>query len=317
MSGGAVFETVAPLSFMGVPLVAHIPAEARAVIAGLPFDAGQHPVRVGSRLGPRGVRAQSALLRAIDPETDLDVTRALGLVDLGDVPIVHGDVEASQQAIHRAGRGLFASQAVPVTVGGDGSVTLPLLHAAAERHPGLAVIHLDAHTDTYPLPGNGGPVCFHRATEAGWLDPSATFHIGLRGPVSMPGLFAHARALGHTLVTMDALLERGIGPCFDDLAARLGQRPVYVCWDMDFFDPSVAPGVFTPSWGGATVREGLAIARRLATLNLVALDINTVSPLHDTADTTAFLCARVIYEFLRTLAARATPPSQPLGSFHE
>lgn len=299
------FDTAAPLTFLGVPHAAHIPADARAVIAGLPFDAGQHPVRVGSRLGPRAVREQSALFRSVDPETDLDVARVLGLVDLGDVRIPHGDVDASQDAIHRFGRALFASGAFPVTVGGDGSVTLPLLHAAAERHPGLAVIHLDAHTDAYPLPGNGGPVCFHRATEAGWLDPQATFHIGVRGPVALQGLYAHARALGHTLVTMDALLDQGIAPFFDDLAKRLHGRPVYICWDMDFFDPSVAPGVFTPSWGGASAREGLQIARRLASLDLVALDINTVSPLHDAAGTTAFLCARVIFEFLRTLAARA------------
>ena len=118
-------------------------------------------------------------------------------------------------------------------------------------------------------------------------------------------MYPHARSLGQQLVTMSELLERGIGPVFDDLAERLAGRPVYVCWDMDFFDPSVAPGAFTPSWGGATVREGLDIARRLGRLDIVAVDINTVSPLHDVGGLTAFLCARVILEFLTGLAAKA------------
>lgn len=295
----------APLTFMGAPFSPHVPAGARAVIAGIPFDGGQHAVRVGSRLGPRSVREQSAQLRSVDPDTDRDVLATLGLVDLGDVRIEHGDIETSQQRVFEFADVVFGSNAVPVTIGGDGSVTLPLLKAAARRHDGLAVVHLDAHTDAYPIPGNAGPVAFHRAAEARLLDPASTFHIGLRGPVALQGLYPHARSLGYQLVTMAELLERGIGPVFADVLARLEGRPVYVCWDMDFFDPSVAPGAFTPSWGGATVREGLEIARLLGRLNLVALDINTVSPLHDVGGMTAFLCARVICEFLGGLAAKA------------
>ncbi|NEU97920.1 hypothetical protein FNJ47_19345 [Bradyrhizobium sp. UFLA 03-164] len=164
-------------------------------------------------------------------------------------------------------------------------------------------MHLDAHTDAYPLAGNTGPAAFHRAAESRLLDPTVSYHIGLRGPVASKGLYAHARELGYQLVTITELLDRGIIPVLDEVVRRLANRPVYICWDMDFFDPSVAPGVITPNWDGVTAREGLQIARLLRRLNIVAIDINCVSPLHDAAGLAAFLCARVILEFLAGLAA--------------
>ncbi|WP_456749234.1 arginase family protein [Bradyrhizobium sp. USDA 4341] len=302
MADDAPIDAAAPLTFMGAPFVARVPPQSRAVIGGLPFDAGQHASRLGSRLGPRSVREQSIQLRAVDPDSDCDVLAALGLVDVGDARVQHGDLDASQRAIADFAGTLVSTNAVPLMIGGDGSVTLPLLRAVSRRYRELAVVHLDAHTDAYPLTGNIGPAAFHRAVEARLLDPTASFHIGLRGPVSSRGLYAHARQLGYQLVTLAQLLDRGIAAVFDEVSLRLADRPVYVCWDMDFFDPSVAPGVITPSWEGVTAREGLLVARSLRRLNIVAIDINCVSPPHDAAGLAGFLCARIIFEFLVGLA---------------
>lgn len=238
---------VAPLTFMGVPLVSRVPLRSRAVIAGIPFDAGQLATRFGSRLELRSVREQSAQLRAVDPDTDRDVLTPLGVVDVGDARIQHGNIDASQQSVAEFADVLLSTNAVPVLIGGDGTVTLPLLQAASRRYSELAVVHLDAYTDAYPLAGNAGPTAFHRAAESRLIDPAASFHIGLRGPVAFTGLYAHARQLGYQLVTMAELLDRGIVPVFDEVVRRLAGRSVYICWDMDFFDPSVAPGAITPS----------------------------------------------------------------------
>ncbi|MBR1221524.1 arginase family protein [Bradyrhizobium sp. U87765 SZCCT0131] len=303
-------DAVAPLTFMGAPYAPVLPAGSRVVVAGVPFDGGQHATRLGSRLGPRSVREQSLQLRAVDPEADLDVLAALGLVDVGDVRVTHGDLDASQRSVVDFAGALVNAGALPVMIGGDGSITLPLLEAVWRRHPGLAVVHLDAHTDAYPLAGNVGPAAFHRAAEAGLLEPAASFHIGLRGPVAATGLYAHARQLGYQLVTVAELLERGIASVLDDVHRRIGDRPTYICWDMDVFDPTVAPGVITPSWDGITAREGLQIARLLRRLNIVAIDVNCVSPVHDAAGLAAFLCARIIFEFLAGLAISRRPPGR-------
>ncbi|MGM4976103.1 arginase family protein [Tardiphaga sp. 619_E2_N8_4] len=307
-SEDAPIDAAAPLTFMGVPLVTRLPPQSRAAIGGIPFDGGQHATRFGARLGPRSVREQSLQLRAVDPDTDRDVLETLGLVDIGDARVHHGDLDASQRNVALFAEALVESNAVPVVIGGDGCVTLPLLQAVSHRYPDLAVVHLDAHTDAYPLAGNVGPAAFHRAAEWRLLDPTASFHIGLRGPVSSTGLYAHARALGYRLVTITELLDRGFVSVFGEVSDRIADRPVYICWDMDFFDPSVAPGVITPSWEGVTAREGLQVARLLRRLNIVAIDINCVSPPHDAAGLAAFLCARIVFEFLIGLAA-----SRPLS----
>lgn len=303
-------DAAAPLTFMGAPLVTRLPPQCRVAIGGIPFDGGQHATRLGPRLGPRSVREQSLQLRPVDPDTDCDVVAALGLVDVGDARVQHGELDASQRSIAQFAGGLVETNVVPVMIGGDGSVTLPLLQAVSRRYPDLAVVHLDAHTDAYPLAGNVGPAAFHRAAEARLLDPTASFHIGLRGPVSSTGLYAHARQLGYQLVTIADLLDRGIASVFDDVGRRIAGRPVYICWDMDFFDPSVAPGVVTPSWEGVTAREGLQVARLLRRLNIVAIDINCVSPPHDAAGLAAFLCARIIFEFLVGLATAQRRPER-------
>jgi agmatinase len=288
----AVFA--APPSFMGVPF-SHQPRGSKAAILGVPFDCGTHAVRIGSRLGPNAIREQSALVRPYEPPLqDFNPLERLALVDCGNVRVVPGDIGVSYAAVAR----IVAAGAVPVTMGGDGAVTLPQLRALHRKYSDLVVLHIDAHTDTYPVEGYNTATTFTRAAEEGLLDAAHSLHIGARGPVYMPEVFEHTRQHGYRLISGVDLLARGIPSVLEEVHATLAGRPVYLCFDMDFFDPSCAPGVCTPAWGGASAREGLALLQGLAGLDLVACDINTVSPPHDVGGMTAFLAATVMLECL-------------------
>jgi len=175
------------------------------------------------------------------------------------------------------------------------------MRALHRHHPDLVVLHFDAHTDAYPPSGqdhHNTATTFTRAAEEGLIDPENSLHIGARGPTYIPGVFEHTRALGYELISGVELMATGIEATLAHIHERLAGRPVFLCWDMDFFDPSCAPGVCTPTWGGITSREGLAILQGLAGLEFVGFDVNTVSPPHDTGGMTAFLAGTVMLEFL-------------------
>ena len=278
-------------TFMGIP--AGQPGEGcRAAILGIPFDCGLHPVRLGARMGPAAIRGQSSLVRPCQPPLwDTNLLEAMMMVDCGDVDVVLGDTLETFERIERAMEVILGAGAVPITFGGDGSVTLPQLRAVHKHHPDLVVLHFDAHTDTYPdeegtgtgsnLPKFNPATTFSRATEEGVVDAAHSLHIGARGSISAQGVFEHTIDKGFEFITGIELTRMGIDKTLAHIHEHLRARPVYLCWDMDFFDPSCAPGVFTPTWGGATAREGLALLQGLAGLNIVATDINTLSPLYD------------------------------------
>lgn len=291
-----------PQTFMGLPSRTDATG-AGAAILGCPFDCGTHPFRIGARQGPQAIRAQSGLVRRYDPERgDVDVLTALRAIDAGDVALVPARVEAAFEAIEAAAQPLLAAGAAPIAFGGDGSVSLPLLRAAADRHPDLAVLHIDSHTDAYPIDPvhryDAATQFTHAALEQR-LRPSASWHVGLRGTAPVPGVHAHTSALGYNLMTMRDFQERGAFAASAEIRESLEGRPIYLSWDMDVFDPSCAPGVCTPVWGGFSAREGLTLLRSLEGLNIVAADINTVSPPQDVQGMTAFLAAAVTYEILQ------------------
>lgn len=294
----------APVTFMGVPHRSE-PGDAKAVILGLPFDCGLHPHRIGSRQGPASIRKQSLLLRAYDAETGVNPLEALKVVDLGDARVRPGEVQPSYEAIEQAMDAATANGAVPITMGGDGAISLPEMRALHRRHPDLVVVHLDAHTDAYPLDGYNTATAFARAFDEGLVDARRSFHIGVRSSLIVPGVYEYGRQLGYRIHTMDDLAKRGIEDVFTEVVHTADGRPVYLCFDMDFFDPAVAPGVCTPAWGGVSTREGLAALRACSPLNVVGLCVNTVSPPHDPADMTAFLAAHVMFEFLVMMSRSA------------
>lgn len=303
MSGKQTLDALCggPLTFMGAPY-SHDLVGARAAVLGIPFDCGTHLFRVGSRQGPSSIREQSRLVRPYNPEmSDYNPVERLGLVDCGDVKVVPGRILEAFEKIEAATRVVVEAGAIPVTMGGDGSVSLPQIRAVSARHGPLAVVHIDSHTDTMRFtPGdeyNAGTQFTHAGLEKR-VDPASVYHIGIRGSTYQQGGFEYVRSFGYRIVTFNELMRRGIPEVLEMLQNKLNGKPVYLCYDMDSFDPSCAPGVATPSWGGLSAREGLEIVRGLAGLNIVAIDVNTVSPPHDHLGMTASLAAHLMYEGL-------------------
>jgi agmatinase len=296
-----------PLTFMGAPYSTDA-SNAGAAVLGCPFDCGIHPFRIGARQGPASIREQSGLVRRFHPErADFDVLNALGLIDCGDVKLTPGRIEDAFLAIEEAAYRIVSAGAVPIGLGGDGSVSLPLVRAASRVHPGLIVLHFDSHTDAYPAdetyPFDASTQFTHAALEQR-IRTGASYHVGLRGTTMRGGVYEHGQGLGYNLVTLDELWKQGPEPFAAKLKAEFGDSPVYLSWDMDVFDPSCAPGVCTPVWGGLSSREGMTLIRALSGLNVVAADVNTVSPPHDVQGMTAFLGAAMVYEILLLLLER-------------
>lgn len=293
-------------TFLDVPFQAS-PSDARAVILGLPFDCGQHPTRIGCRLGPQSIRTHSTLVADAMADASFDLVRTLRLVDCGDAAVTPGSIEPSFTAIQNSVAAIIASGAMPVTMGGDGAVTLPQLRAVADRRAGLTVLHFDAHTDAYPIRGRGqynNGNTFTHAAEERLIEVKESIHVGTRGAIDVDPIVADARAMGYEVIPMEELRQRGTDQLMVHLRERLAGKPVYLCWDMDVFDPSAAPGVANPVWGGLHAAEGLRILRGLAGLDIVAIDVNTVSPPHDPAGMTAFLAGQVMVEAMAGIAQR-------------
>ncbi|MBI1774854.1 MAG: arginase family protein [Proteobacteria bacterium] len=293
-------------TFMGLPFRSDAKGS-KAAILGIPFDCGTHPTRIGSRLGPASIREQSRLLRPHDPLSGLDPLESLKVVDCGDAAVKPGEIEPSYAAIAASVGSILKAGATPITMGGDGAIVLPEMRALHGTYPDLVAVHLDAHTDAYPIPGYNTATGFARAAEEGVVDAGRSFHIGVRGSTMVPGIYEHALKLGYSLVTMSELARRGIAAVMGAVRRKVGDRPVYLCFDMDFFDPSVAPGVCTPVWGGVSAAEGLLALELCCALDIVALDVNTVSPPHDTGGMSAFLAATVMLSALTHLARKGAP----------
>ncbi len=284
---------------------------AGAAVVGIPFDMGVSNVRVGSRHGPSSIREHCGILDRYDPhEPERDPYAQLGVVDCGDIDVQPGKFDVSCDIIEEAVGGMLEADTVPVAWGGDGSISLPISRALAKHHDGLVLLHFDAHTDTYPAPEQGlhtTGTTFTYAAEEQRYDVERSFHIGPRGPNSYAGIFEHTRAQGYRLIPDRDMRARGLDDVLAEVRDVVGSSPVYLCWDMDFFDPSCAPGVCNPVWGGISAREGFDIIAGLGGLNIVCVDINTVSPPHDAAGMTALLAGAMTVECFYRIARNKAP----------
>jgi agmatinase len=290
-------------TFMGVPHGRPGPHN-KAAILGIPFDCGTN-MRIGARGGPDSVRQQSALIRRYGIHADFDVLAALNLVDCGNVNLTPGRIEEAFARTEQAVDRIVQAGAVPVTIGGDGSVTVPVARAVGKKYRKMAALHIDAHTDSYeygPEEKYNSATQFTHVAEEGLVDPEFSWHVGIRGTTYAHNVVPRALSLGYKVVTTDELVRGGFAQRMAEFRDRVGRRPVYLCFDMDVFDPSCAPGVCTPTWGGLSAREGLELLRCLTDLNIVAVDVNTISPPQDVNGMAAHLCAHVIYETLVLLA---------------
>ncbi len=275
-------------------------------VVGIPFDSGVS-YRPGARFGPAHIRQSSRLLRPFNPELEVEPFGAHQVVDAGDVAVNPFDIGAAIAQIEAAARELSGSARL-LTLGGDHTVALPLLRAMHAKHGPIAVLHFDAHLDTWDTyfgePYTHGTP-FRRASEEGLLDREHCLHVGIRGPLYGERDLPESADLGFAVVHSVELETLGIGGVVERMRDRLGDNPVYVSVDIDVLDPAFAPGTGTPEAGGLTSRELLAILRGLAGADVVSADIVEVSPAYDHAEVTGIAAAHVGYELLSVMAGGA------------
>jgi agmatinase len=292
-------------TYMRLPHVTDLD-DVDVAVLGLPFDTATS-FRSGARFGPEAIRSASALLRPYNPEQRVDIFAHVSAVDAGDLAVAPGDTEATYALAEEALAPIVAAGVFPVVLGGDHSITLAELRALSRRQGPLALVHLDAHGDTWHE--YFGQRYFHgttfkRAVEEGLLEPSASVQAGMRGALYSPSDLGDARALGFTVIPSEEL--RGLGP--ERYAAlvleKVGDRPVFLSFDIDFLDPSVAPGTGTPEIAGFTSAEAVAFLRALRGIRLVGCDVVEVAPQYDgPGQQTALAAANVLWELLALRAS--------------
>lgn len=301
----------APATFAALPAPGEV-SDLDVAIVGVPYDSGVS-YRPGTRFGPAHIRNASKLLRPYNPEADAWPFQSQQIADFGDIGINPYNIDEAITTIERSMRAVLERSPRLLVLGGDHSIALPTLRALHAVHGPIAVVHFDAHLDTWDTYFNtpilhGTP--FRRASEEGLLDREACMHIGTRGGLYAPGDMDDDRALGFATVRCEEIEFTGLSGAIEKLKARVGQRPVYVSVDIDVLDPAFAPGTGTPESGGLTSRELLTMLRSMNSLNVVGGDIVEVSPAYDHADITGLAAAHVGYEILSAIA-----PAVDLSSF--
>ncbi len=277
----------------------------RAVFLGIPFDDGT-TFRPGPRFGPRAVREASRLLRRYNPVLDVTPFETLGMIDYGDVNVVPGYIEDTFSKIESSITSLLSNNVFPIVCGGDHSVTLPILRAAAKKYGKMGLVHYDAHSDfwdQYFGKKFTHGTTFKRALEEKLIDPSRSIHIGLRGSVYDSTDLSVLNDVGFSVVTMEEFGRIGIDEV-SNRTKKVAVGAVYVSLDIDGVDPAYAPGTGTPEVGGFTSREIMELVRGLHGLNVIGFDLVEVSPPYDVSEITALLASNLIYEFCSVVAKK-------------
>lgn len=276
-------------------------------IVGAPFDAGVS-YRPGARFGPAHIRQSSRLLRPYNPATGTSPFSQVQVADAGDMVLNPFSIDEAISTIEHDALELTEDGATLLTIGGDHTIALPLLRAAAARagQP-VALLHFDAHLDTWDSYfgadyTHGTP--FRRAAEEHLIDPEALCHIGTRGPLYSAKDLTDDAAFGFGILTSNDVMERGVADTIKGLRERIGARPLYISLDIDVLDPAHAPATGTPEAGGLTSRELLAILRGLRGLNLIGADVVEVAPAYDHAELTGIAASHACYELLTLMADR-------------
>ncbi|MGE5201462.1 MAG: agmatinase [Acidobacteriota bacterium] len=274
-----------------------------ACFIGVPFDIGTSN-RSGARFGPRQIRAESCLLRPYNMGTRAAPFDALAVADVGDVAVNPYNLADSMRIITEHYAKVLAAGCKPLTLGGDHTVALPILRAIAAKHGPVGMVHVDAHADINehmfgePI-AHGTP--FRRAVEEGLLDGRRVVQIGLRGTGYAAEDFDWPRQQGFRVVQAEECWYRSLAPLMAEVRTQLGKGPVYLTFDIDGLDPSVAPGTGTPEPGGLTGSQGLEIIRGCRGLDIVGCDLVEVAPPYDPSGNTALLAAGLLFEMLCVL----------------
>ena len=293
-------------TFARLPRIEDVPGHDIAVV-GVPFDAGV-TFRPGARFGPGAIREASRLLRPYNPRLDVMPFRDQQVVDAGDLACNPFDIATASAEIEDGAYALIRGGARLVTLGGDHTIAYPLLRAMNRVHGPVALVHFDAHLDTWdtffdaPLT-HGTP--FRRAAEEGLFLPGSSAHVGIRGSLHEPQDLIGDAELGFTIVHCADLETLTVREIVTRLREQIGDAPLYVSVDIDVLDPAHAPATGTPEAGGMTSRELLGIIRGFKGLNLVGADVVEVSPAYDHAGITSVAAANLAYEFV-SLCARGS-----------
>lgn len=297
-------------TFMRLPYITDLSTDVDIAVVGVPFDTGG-TYRVGARFGPSAIRDQSMMLRPYHPQLDVVIFEHCSCVDYGDLATAPGYLPESHQMITEAAAKIVAHDHVtPIFLGGDHSVSLPLLRAVVAKHGRLALIHFDSHSDLWHgyfggKDTHGTP--FRRALEENLIDPARSSQIGLRGSGYDKNDVTMTETEGMLMVSAPQLHQQGIQATLEQVRARLGSGPAYLTFDIDFFDPVYAPGTGTPEVGGFTSHQGQQLLRGLTGLNIVAFDLVEVMPGYDIGHLTALLAANIAHEFMSLIAHRHKP----------
>jgi agmatinase len=274
-------------------------------IVGIPFDAGT-TYRPGARFGPQAVRAASRLIRAYHPGLDVEPFRVAQVVDAGDIAPNPFDIAEAIGQIEAGARELLDHTSHVLAIGGDHTIALPLLRAVHARWGKVALVHFDAHLDTwdtyFQAPVTHGTI-FRRAFEEGLLVEDHSIHVGIRGPIyDRMDLNDDAR-MGFRIIRAGDLDVMGVEAVVDVVRRRVADVPVYLSIDIDVLDPAFAPGTGTPESGGLTARELLRTLRALTGINVVGADIVEVAPAYDHAEITCVAAATVVFDLLSLMVA--------------
>lgn len=293
-----------PPTFMRLPYRTDLIGVDVALV-GIPFDSGTS-YRPGTRLGPREIRSQSSLIRPYNHFQQVAPFDRLNVVDAGDVDASPVSLDIAHAAIDQHVRGVVAAGAMPLAIGGDHSISLPVLRALAGKHGPLGLVQFDAHIDTWDE--DFGSKLFHGssfyyAVTEGLVDPRRFVQVGIRGPMYGPGDFAFHRDRFIAVMDIDEVFRLGLDGVLARIRTVIGAGPVYVTFDIDAVDPAYAPGTGTPEVGGLSSHDAQVLVRGLAGLQIVGGDIVEVSPPFDgPGQITSLLAANLLFELVCVLA---------------
>lgn len=306
LGGNDMPRFAGPVTMMRLP-AAESAAGLDACFVGIPMDIGASH-RSGTRFGPRQIRAESAMLRPYNMATRRSPFDALQVADIGDIATNTFDLKKSVELIRQAYATILSHNTIPLGLGGDHTITYPILQAIAEKHGPVGLIHVDAHADINDEMfgekiAHGTP--FRRAVDEGLLDCKRVVQIGLRGTGYADSDFDWPREQGFRVVQAEECWHQSLTPLMAEVREQMGGGPVYLTFDIDSLDPAYAPGTGTLEIGGLTTVQALEIIRGAEGLNLVGCDLVEVSPPYDQAGTTALIAANLLYEMLCVLPGAA------------
>lgn len=306
LGGNEMARFSGPATMMRLP-TQESAAELDACFVGVPIDIGTSN-RSGTRHGPRQIRAESCMLRPYNMATGAAPFEKMQVADIGDVPINTFDLKKTVDIITAYYNEILTHDCIPLTLGGDHTLTYPILRAMKEKHGPVALVHIDAHADINDdmfgeKIAHGTP--FRRAVDDGLLLNDKVFQIGLRGTGYSPDDFNWSRDQGFTVVQAEECWGKSLTPLMEQVRSTIGDAPVYLSYDIDSLDPAFAPGTGTVEIGGLTIWQALEIVRGCAGLNIVGADLVEVSPPYDTSGNTALVGANLLYEMLCVLPKAA------------